>query len=147
MLLLFETPAGFSLFKVKDEKKLDDVDVCTTIDRSIDRVFFSAAGGANELWFLRNRSGSGSRGNGRRVAGRTRRRGGVRTVIPANAGFGDGGTFRSREEDRFDCGEKRARRGAGGRSAGRRMPIDRVWNETVAVGLGSMCCAWNVLFD
>ena len=68
-------------------------------------------------------------------------------MIPANAGFGDGGTFRSREEDRFDCGEKRARRGAGGRSAGRRMPIDRVWNETVTVGLGSMCCAWNVLFD
>lgn len=27
MLLLFETPAGFSLFKVKDEKKLDDVEV------------------------------------------------------------------------------------------------------------------------
>ena len=117
MLLLFETPAGFSLFKVKDEKKLDDVEV-RTIDRSIDRVFFSAAGGANELWFLRNRSGSGSRGNGRRVAGRRRRRGGVRTVIPAIAGFGDGGTFRSREEDRFDCGEKRARRGAGGQSAG-----------------------------
>lgn len=41
MLLLFETPAGFSLFKVKDEKKLDDVEV-RTIDRSIDRsgVFF-----------------------------------------------------------------------------------------------------------
>jgi len=27
MLLLFETPAGYSLFKVKDEKKLYDVEV------------------------------------------------------------------------------------------------------------------------
>ena len=27
MLLLFETPAGFSLFKVKDEGKLEDVEV------------------------------------------------------------------------------------------------------------------------
>ena len=27
MLLLFETPAGYSLFKVKDEKKLSDVEV------------------------------------------------------------------------------------------------------------------------
>jgi hypothetical protein len=27
MLLLFETPAGFSLFKVKDEGKLDDAEV------------------------------------------------------------------------------------------------------------------------
>jgi len=137
MLLLFETPAGFSLFKVKDEKKLDDVEV-RACDRSIDRVVFSAAGGANELWFLRNRcrSGSGSRGNGRRGAGRTRRRGGVRTVIPAIAGFGDGGTFRSREEDRFDCGEKgKARATWSGRAKrGRRMSIDRVWNETAAVG-------------
>ena len=38
MLLLFETPAGFSLFKVKDEKKLDDVEV-RTIDRSIGCFF------------------------------------------------------------------------------------------------------------
>lgn len=49
MLLLFETPAGFSLFKVKDEKKLDDVEV----RKRFDRWFFSAAGGAHELWFLR----------------------------------------------------------------------------------------------
>ena len=27
MLLLFETPAGYSLFKVKDEDKLKDIDV------------------------------------------------------------------------------------------------------------------------
>ena len=27
MLLLFETPAGYSLFKVKDENKLKDIDV------------------------------------------------------------------------------------------------------------------------
>jgi len=27
MLLLFETPAGYSLFKVRDEKKLDEVEV------------------------------------------------------------------------------------------------------------------------
>ena len=27
MLLLFETPAGFSLFKVKDEGKLEDAEV------------------------------------------------------------------------------------------------------------------------
>ena len=27
MLLLFETPAGYSLFKVKDEKKLEDAEV------------------------------------------------------------------------------------------------------------------------
>ena len=30
MLLLFETPAGYSLFKVKDEKKLQDAEVRTT---------------------------------------------------------------------------------------------------------------------
>lgn len=52
MLLLFETPAGFSLFKVKDEKKLDDVEV--RVRNASDRWFFvSAAGGARELWFLR----------------------------------------------------------------------------------------------
>jgi len=33
MLLLFETPAGFSLFKVKDEKKLSDVEVRATTTR------------------------------------------------------------------------------------------------------------------
>jgi hypothetical protein len=27
MLLLFETPAGYSLFKVKDESKIKDIDV------------------------------------------------------------------------------------------------------------------------
>ena len=27
MLLLFETPAGYSLFKVKEENKLKDIDV------------------------------------------------------------------------------------------------------------------------
>lgn len=32
MLLLFETPAGYSLFKVKDEKKLSDVEVRATRD-------------------------------------------------------------------------------------------------------------------
>jgi hypothetical protein len=30
MLLLFETPAGYSLFKVKGEKKLQDAEVRTT---------------------------------------------------------------------------------------------------------------------
>lgn len=30
MLLLFETPAGYSLFKVKDEKKLEDAEVGVT---------------------------------------------------------------------------------------------------------------------
>ena len=33
MLLLFETPAGYSLFKVKDEKKLQDAEVRTTRGR------------------------------------------------------------------------------------------------------------------
>ena len=34
MLLLFETPAGYSLFKVKDEKKLQDAEVrATRLDR------------------------------------------------------------------------------------------------------------------
>jgi len=46
MLLLFETPAGFSLFKVKDEKKLDDVEVRR------DRSFAGGFGGRRrELWF------------------------------------------------------------------------------------------------
>ena len=31
MLLLFETPAGYSLFKVKDEDKLKDIDVRLSI--------------------------------------------------------------------------------------------------------------------
>ena len=30
MLLLFETPAGYSLFKVKDEGKLEDAEVRAT---------------------------------------------------------------------------------------------------------------------
>jgi hypothetical protein len=34
MLLLFETPAGYSLFKVKDEKKLDDAEVCVCVVRA-----------------------------------------------------------------------------------------------------------------
>ena len=33
MLLLFETPAGYSLFKVKDEKKLQDAEVRATRGR------------------------------------------------------------------------------------------------------------------
>tara|TARA_B110000459_G_scaffold184142_1_gene213650 strand:+ start:291 stop:536 length:246 start_codon:yes stop_codon:yes gene_type:complete len=31
MLLLFETPAGYSLFKVKDEDKLKDIDVRVSV--------------------------------------------------------------------------------------------------------------------
>ena len=34
MLLLFETPAGYSLFKVKDEKKLDDAEVRVCVSRA-----------------------------------------------------------------------------------------------------------------
>jgi len=37
MLLLFETPAGYSLFKVKDEKKLSDVEVRATRDARDER--------------------------------------------------------------------------------------------------------------
>ena len=36
MLLLFETPAGYSLFKVKDENKLKDIDVRSS---SLSRFF------------------------------------------------------------------------------------------------------------
>ena len=38
MLLLFETPAGYSLFKVKDEKKLSDVEVRRARVRAMTRT-------------------------------------------------------------------------------------------------------------
>lgn len=34
MLLLFETPAGFALFKILKENKLEQVDVRIAIDRA-----------------------------------------------------------------------------------------------------------------
>ena len=39
MLLLFETPAGYSLFKVKDEDKLKDIDVRLSICSSSSSSF------------------------------------------------------------------------------------------------------------
>ena len=39
MLLLFETPAGYSLFKVKDEEKLKDIDVRLSICSSSSSSF------------------------------------------------------------------------------------------------------------
>ena len=41
MLLLFETPAGYSLFKVKDEKRLKDAEV-----RARERARVNARAGA-----------------------------------------------------------------------------------------------------
>lgn len=39
MLLLFETPAGYSLFKVKDENKLKDIDVRSSLSRFFPFLF------------------------------------------------------------------------------------------------------------
>jgi len=71
MLLLFETPAGFSLFKVKDEKKLDDVEVRR--DRSIVRGRFRRP--AARIVVLIDRSVDP---RGRARAGRTR---GARAMV------------------------------------------------------------------
>ena len=49
MLLLFETPAGYSLFKVKDEKKLDDAEVRVCVSRArVDRA--DRGGGVGAMW-------------------------------------------------------------------------------------------------
>ena len=145
MLLLFETPAGFSLFKVKDEKKLDDVEV--RVRNASDRWFFvSAAGGARELWFLRFDSiplRVGFTWTRARRRARVVRDGGVSYGDTGDRGVrGYRGTVRSREEDRFDCREKgKARAREDGAGENRVVPIDRVWNETVGVRSGGGCIA------
>ena len=65
MLLLFETPAGYSLFKVKDEKKLQDAEVRAT---RLDRGTREREGRANENAKARDdrRGGGGTRDAGRR---------------------------------------------------------------------------------
>ena len=55
MLLLFETPAGYSLFKVKDEKRLKDAEVRA---RAVTRCADGAVGG----------EGAGARSRDRRRA-------------------------------------------------------------------------------
>ena len=48
MLLLFETPAGYSLFKVKDEEKLKDVEV--RLERP--RLFVHSRWGIGDVFFF-----------------------------------------------------------------------------------------------
>lgn len=149
MLLLFETPAGFSLFKVKDEKKLDDVEVRDVI-RSV--VFLSAGGRRRERIVVFTRISSFA-DPGPRVGAETGTSRDAKAsfvvVVPSIAGFGDrSGTYRSREEDRFDPREKGKARARieRARTGGRRLPIDRVWNETTTVGLGSVRVYRGVFF-
>jgi len=55
MLLLFETPAGYSLFKVKDEKKLDDAEVRVCVSRA--RGSRGSRWGVGAMWARAYRAG------------------------------------------------------------------------------------------
>ena len=99
MLLLFETPAGYSLFKVKDEKKLQDAEVRATRARSTGRATRRDA---------TNESGEKARAIDAAAVGRATR---------ARRAVGDAATRDAREGSR---GRSWTRDGAtGGRAGGR----------------------------
>ena len=102
MLLLFETPAGYSLFKVKGEKKLQDAEVRTTRgdDASTRR---DATRRERVRKGARDRRGGGGTRDARAGGGRRR---GTREARGA-------GRFWTRDDARED-----ARAGARGRRAG-----------------------------
>ena len=117
MLLLFETPAGFSLFKVKDEKKLDDVEV--RVRNAIGGFLFRRPAARVNCGFYEFLCASGLRGRGHVGVRESFVTAVCRTGIPAIAGFG--GTVerfvRGRRIDSIEGKkEKRARaRGSSGR--------------------------------
>lgn len=89
MLLLFETPAGFSLFKVKDEKKLDDVEV--RVRNAIGGFLFRRPAARVNCGFydsIRFLCASGLRGRGHVGVRESFVTAVCRTGIPAIAGFG-----------------------------------------------------------
>ena len=71
MLLLFETPAGYSLFKVKDEKKLGDVEVRGEATRAVvtSGVEFGRGGRDRRRGINSVASRDRARGRRRRVGG------------------------------------------------------------------------------
>ena len=107
MLLLFETPAGFSLFKVKDEKKLDDVEV--RVRNAIGGFLFRRPAARVNCGFYDSSIPLrvGFTWTRARRRARVVRDGGVSYGDTGDRGVrGYRGTVRSREEDRFDCREK-----------------------------------------
>ena len=114
MLLLFETPAGYSLFKVKGEKKLQDAEVRTT--RGDDASTRRDA-------TRRERVRKGARD--RRGGGGTR---------DARAG---GGRGRARREGRDGRGRGTTR----GRTRGRARADGR--RESIREGIGELGIGWR----